>query len=395
MLSAVIIVGGRGKRLDPVTCNVPKPLVRILDKPFLYYLVKQLFNSGVRKVIILAGYLGSQFEDFIQKYSHKFKGLEFIIKISDPDFDTGKRLIDSMEILDDRFIFLYGDNYVPFQLKEYIEKYERDFDNSFVLLYKNDDNYSTSNISIGRDNLILNYGKEKNELTNFVEIGYFIINKEILHDVIDRKSTNFGRDIFSKLIQKGKIYGEVIAQRYYTVGTMERLNLTRLFFSNRKFIFIDRDGVLNEKAPKGSYIKDLDSFKWKKGALSGLKLLKKNNYQIVLITNQAGIGRGVFTINQLEKIHQKMCQDARNYGADIEYIYYCPHHWEDNCNCRKPKPGMLLKAQKDLHIDLMNTYFIGDDLRDGEAAKSAGCKFVLIEKNERLDEKIKSILNLQ
>ena len=200
MLSAVIIVGGRGTRLAPVTCNVPKPLVRILDKPFLYYLVKQLFNSGVRKVIILAGYLGSQFEDFIQKYSNKFQGLEFIIKISDPDFDTGKRLIDSMDILDDRFIFLYGDNYVPFQLKEYIEKYERDFDNSFVLLYKNDDNYSTSNISIGRDNLILNYGKEKNELTNFVEIGYFIINKEILHDVVDRKSTNFGRDIFSKLI---------------------------------------------------------------------------------------------------------------------------------------------------------------------------------------------------
>jgi len=129
--------------------------------------------------------------------------------------------------------------------------------------------------------------------------------------------------------------------------------------------------------------------------LEGLKLLKQNNFHVILITNQAGIGRGIFSKNQLDQIHQKMCKDARNYGAEIEYIYFCPHHWDDNCDCRKPKPGMFFNAQKDLHIDLTKTYFIGDDIRDGEAATSAGCKFKLIKENERLDELIRYIFNLK
>ena len=159
--------------------------------------------------------------------------------------------------------------------------------------------------------------------------------------------------------------------------------------------FLDRDGVLNEKQPQGQYVTNPNSFKWKQGALEGLKILKDNNFQVVLVTNQAGIGRGLFSEEQLNKIHQKMCQDAKDNGGEIEYIYFCPHHWEDNCDCRKPKPGMFFKAQKDLYIDLPKTYFIGDDIRDGEAALAAGCKFKLIRENDRLDDLVNKMFNFK
>ena len=392
MLSAVIIVGGRGSRLKPVTCNLPKPLVSIKKKPFLYYLVKQLYDANVRKIVLLAGYLGEEFQTFKKNFKSEFKNLNIIIKISLPSLDTGERLLDSLDIIDERFLFLYGDNYVPFDIKNYIYKYETKIEKSSVVVYKNNDGYSKSNISLSKENLILQYGKEKNHQAKYVDVGYFILNKSDLANIKNKTGLNFGNHILTKLVKEKKIYGEIVLQRYYTVGTMERLQLTKLLFSGEKYIFIDRDGVLNEKQKRGTYVTNEKLFKWKKGALEGLKLLKKHSYQVILITNQAGIGRGVFTFEDLEKIHQKMCREAREYGGEINFIYFCPHHWEDNCECRKPKSGMFIEAQKDLNFDLTNVYFIGDDLRDGQAAKSAGCKFKLLESNKKLNTIIEDFI---
>ena len=392
MISAVIIVGGRGSRLHQVTCNLPKPLVRIIDKPFLYYLIKQLSENGIKKIILLAGYLGKEIILFTEKYSKVFPNLEILVKVSKPSLDTGQRLLDSLNILEERFIFMYGDNFVPFDVASYIKKSQLLINKSFILLYENNDNFSISNINLGKNNLVLNYGKNNSE-AKYVDIGYIILNKNDLIKLKKKSVINFGNDILKKLIGQKKVYGEVVKSRYYTVGTMDRLQLTRLFFLEKKFIFLDRDGVLNEKQPIGTYVKNRDLFIWKKGALEALKLLKENNYQVIVITNQAGIGRGIFNKFDLDEIHQQMCLDARNNGGEIEYIYVCPHHWEDDCSCRKPKPGMLIKAQKDLHIDLNKTFFIGDDERDNQAAIEAGCKFYLIKPEERLDEVTKNLLN--
>ena len=392
MLSAVIIVGGRGTRLSPVTCNLPKPLVSVNGKPFLYYIFKQLYSVGVKKIILLAGYLGNEFKEFKENYASEFKNLNIFLKISDPSFDTGERLLDSIDILDKRFLFLYGDNFIPFDLKNYLINNEKKLEKSFLVVYKNNDGYSRSNISLSKQNLVLKYGKEKNPEVEYVDVGYFILNKCDLVNIKKTEGSNFGKNILTKLVQKNKVYAEIVNQRYYTVGTMERLQLTKLLFSGEKYIFIDRDGVLNEKQERGTYVTNTSLFKWKKGALEGLKLLKQNSYQVILITNQAGIGRGYFSINDLEKIHRKMCREARDYGGEIDFIYFCPHHWDDNCECRKPKPGMFIQAQKDLNLDLTNIFFIGDDLRDGEAAKLAGCKFRMLESKDNLYDLIRDLI---
>jgi len=133
--------------------------------------------------------------------------------------------------------------------------------------------------------------------------------------------------------------------------------------------------VLNRKPPRAEYVRSWGEFEWLPGAKDALRLLKDNGYRVVIVTNQAGIGRGMMSENDLVQINQQMLRDVEEAGGKIDAIYYCPHSWDSGCECRKPKPGLFFRAQKELHIDLSRTLYIGDDERDREAALAAGCQF--------------------
>lgn len=394
MISAVIIAGGRGARLKTLTSNLPKPLVDINGKPFLFYLIRQLEEAGIKKILILSGYLGEEFNKFVDQFKDQFSGIEISVRYSSPNLNTGERLLDSFNELDNRFLFLYGDNYAPINLKKYINKNLNESESVSMLAYENSDGYSKSNILLDDYGKVLSYGSKSDHKHNpkHVDIGYFIMSKKHLQEIKKDHNEHFGRDILKPLIEKQKVIATILLSRYYTVGTIERLQSIRYFFRNTKHILIDRDGVLNVKPPRGTYVENKSQFVWRKGSLEGLKILKENGYKVIVISNQAGIGRGIFSTDALELIHNKMCSDARENSGEIEYIYYCPHHWEDKCDCRKPKPGMLISAQKDLLFDLSKTFFIGDDERDGIAAEAASCKFIKVNEGDRLDDIVKKII---
>ena len=386
IIQAVILAGGMGTRISTATINMPKPLIKIDNKPFIFYLIKQLDDASIDQVLILSGYMSDEFDHFIKHFQNNFKCRIINIK-SDPSLNTGARLISSLNFLESRFLLLYGDNYVPFNLKKYIKNYFFKSKDNFISAYFNEDNYSNSNISLDKNNYCTNY--EKSIENEFVDIGYFILNKDDIDFKIKDTSLHLGREIIKPLISKRKLLVNTIFQKYYTVGTIERFIRFRDFInqSKTKFIFIDRDGVLNKKPSKGCYVTSYDQFFWKKGSLEALRILKKNNYKIVLITNQAGVARRKLSIQNLNKIHQKMCSEIRKNGGEIEYIYYCPHHWDEKCFCRKPEPGLLTKAAYELGIDLSKTLFFGDSDSDKEASEKVGTKFKLItEKNSLLDQ---------
>lgn len=141
----------------------------------------------------------------------------------------------------------------------------------------------------------------------------------------------------------------------------------------RPAILLDRDGVLNKKPPQGQYVRSWDEMEWLPGAREALRLLKDADYQVIVITNQAGIALGAMTEEALLSIHRQMTVEAIRDGGRIDAIYYCPHCREDNCACRKPNPGMLLQAQRAFGLDLSRTLFVGDDETDVQAARAAGC----------------------
>jgi D-glycero-D-manno-heptose 1,7-bisphosphate phosphatase len=147
---------------------------------------------------------------------------------------------------------------------------------------------------------------------------------------------------------------------------------------NRKVLFLDRDGTLNAKAPKGDYIKTPEVFKFLPGAVEALKKLHLAGYEFYIISNQSGIARGFMTEADLTAIHEKMQKELARHGVVFSGIYYCPHGWDDGCECRKPKPGLLYQAAREHDIDLSRALFIGDDERDKEASDAVGVHTILV-----------------
>jgi len=148
-----------------------------------------------------------------------------------------------------------------------------------------------------------------------------------------------------------------------------------------KVIFIDRDGVIN-RDPGGwtpySYVTKWEEFFFIDGSVEALKKLKDAGYKVFLISNQGGISKGYFTEKELAGVSERMLAEIRKGGGDIDRFYYCPHHDKDNCDCRKPKTGLIEKALREFDIALEGTYIIGDSIRDIEAGSRMGMKTALV-----------------
>jgi len=148
-----------------------------------------------------------------------------------------------------------------------------------------------------------------------------------------------------------------------------------------KYLFIDRDGVVN-KDPGGwtktNYVTDWKDFHFVSGTLEALKILKDKGIKVIVASNQGGVNKGLYTKDELSKVNALMLKEIEKAGGAIEEVFYCIHKDEDNCDCRKPKPGMLKMAAEKYGVDPKTTYFIGDAPKDISAGKRMGCKTVLV-----------------
>jgi len=140
-------------------------------------------------------------------------------------------------------------------------------------------------------------------------------------------------------------------------------------------VFLDRDGVINEN--REDYVKSLDELKLLPGAVEAIARLSGAGFRIVIVSNQQGVGRGLIQTETLELINRKILDELAAIGAAVAGIYYCPHLKEEDCECRKPKPGLLIRASKELGVDLARSVLIGDSPRDVEAGRSVGSLTIL------------------
>lgn len=388
---AVILVGGKGTRLEPITSSLPKPLVNISNKPFLLHIIDQLSAHNFKEVILLTGYKSGIFKKIFSKYSSK--NIKIKIIEQPVDFETGARIISEIKNLKKNFLLLYGDNYCGLNLKKMINNFKVKNGLFQILAYYDWNKFSRPNLYIDENNKIklFDYNRSKKNL-NYVDIGYICVNKKSIENIKFHTGLSLSRHIIPKLIKKGVVTAYKTYNLYCTVGTMDRLMRAKIMLSDRKFIFLDRDGVLNQKPKKGSYVSKLSEIIWNKGSLNALKVLKKKKYETIIVTNQAGIGRGILKNEIVKSIHSKMSDDVRSYGGSIDYIYVCPHHWINNCFCRKPSPGLFLKAQYDLNLDFTKIYFIGDQETDKEVAQMLDIKYLNLNKKKKLNNLIKKII---
>ena len=145
-----------------------------------------------------------------------------------------------------------------------------------------------------------------------------------------------------------------------------------------KAIFLDRDGVINRDPGFGDYIKSWEEFEFLPEAIAAIKRLNKNGYEIFIISNQAGVGRGLYSQAALDDITKNMLREIESQGGKIKSVSYCVHQPDEGCSCRKPQTGMIKKVTEGLDIDFKNTYFMGDSRLDIAAGRNMGCKTILL-----------------
>lgn len=153
-----------------------------------------------------------------------------------------------------------------------------------------------------------------------------------------------------------------------------------------KAIFLDRDGVINQE--RKDYVKKVEEFVILENVPDAINLIKNNGFLVIIITNQSAVNRKLLTIENLDRIHEKLQKYLKEHNTSLDGIYFCPHTPSENCKCRKPEPGLIIQAVNDFEIDISQSFMIGDSKKDIQAAENAGCKGILLKKNQTLLEVI-------
>lgn len=381
MEQAVILAGGLGERLRPLTDSIPKPLVPIEDKPFITYVIEDLRSKGISKFLLLTGYRS----DLISQY---FEADHSILCLETPqNFSKSERLLHANVHINEEFLLLYGDNLIP----ENLESFKPDnSDIQFTVTRKN-----PGNVELTPKSINVRYFPERSTELDYVELGYIGVKKTPLFKTL-RKVQSL-EEAFYVLANNNRATARVIQGPYFSVSDLSRFQISKNAIKGKKIILIDRDGVINTRMPIGEYVTEVNKFEFIEENIIGMQNLSKKGFTFVIVSNQAGIARGHMSESQLNKVNNFMINRLSEFGITILDLFICMHGWEEDCLCRKPRPGLLLEAARKYNLFLKKAVFIGDDKRDVEAALAANSNPIFIGIKEdlgSLQNNVKSNVNV-
>tara|TARA_B100000949_G_scaffold71958_1_gene64102 strand:- start:985 stop:2232 length:1248 start_codon:yes stop_codon:yes gene_type:complete len=369
---AVILCGGLGERLRPLTEDLPKPLAPVGGRPFLEYLICQSREQQVERVVLLTGYYGEKIRDhFGDGAGH---GVQIDYSSGPADWDTGRRIWEARTMLDCRFLLLYSDNYVPVNIEKLLSVHSASLSAVTLLLHQK----QNGNVRLDVDGGVEVYDSTRSTLgLNYVEIGYMIIERDRVLGAYGVSDVSFSR-ILEKLVKGEQVAGLVSGDSYHSISDLDRLKLAEQYLAVKRVLMIDRDGTINKRAPRGEYIGSWSDFHWDLQTVEAMRQLARKGFRFLVLSNQAGIARGMLKAKMVDEINARMISELRKQGIDVIDVYVCPHHWDEGCSCRKPNPGMFFKASRSHLLRMDRTVYVGDDPRDSRAAFNAECLSVLI-----------------
>lgn len=427
-MKVVIMAGGKGTRIASVRSDVPKPMIEIDGKPILEHQLLNLKACGLTDITLVIGYLG----DVIRTYfgdGSKW-GVQLHYFVEDHPLGTAGALFQMPELTDD-FLLLCGDVMIDVDFNRFAEFHRRNGAWASLMAHPNGHPYDSSllvteilppqvegQLPVDTHRVVRWMAKEDERLyyKNRVNAGIEIISSQLLEATREGRLSgklpirhpetpekiDLDRDVLKPNIASGRIFAYDTPEYIKDMGTPDRfyeverdLQSGKVHARNlkcrQKAIFLDRDGTLN--VAKG-WLNRAEDLALLPGVASAVKLINRSGYLAIVVTNQPVIARGECSFEELQRIHDRMETELGREGAFIDALYFCPHHkdkgfagervaYKLDCDCRKPKPGLLLQAARDFNIDLGESIMIGDSARDVEAGRNAGCRqSVLIAENE-------------
>lgn len=403
MKQAVILAGGKGSRLKERLGDLPKPMVDICGLPLIERQILLLKRYNFTNIIILVNYASEKIIDFCKKNNNWGINIS-CIDDGDP-LGTAGATLKILDLLNSDFLVMYGDTMLDVDLDKFYDFHKKEINTSATLfLHPNDHPADSDLVEIDNEERIIEFHpyphKPDKYYFNLVNAALYWINKPSLNKWASNNDyLDFGKDIFPLMLKKGLLLKGYRSFEYIKdCGTPSRLDKVSADFRSGKIqrfrssqkgraIFIDRDGTINKEV---NHLSDLKLFELIPQSAEAIKIFNTNEFRTCVISNQPVIARGDCTIEGLLEIHKKMETLIGEKGAYIDRLYFCPHHpvsgfegevkeYKIECDCRKPKVGMILKAEKELNIDLSNSWFVGDTTTDILTAKNAGLKSILVE----------------
>ena len=426
-MKTLIMAGGRGTRISSLYPDIPKPLIPIGGIPVLEREICSLRDQGFTDLILTVSFMGEKIMDYFGDGSKLGVSIQYYNEVT-PLGNAGA-LFKLRDQLTEDFLLLNADAVFDVDFNRMVE-FHRLYGGLVTLFTHPNSHPYDSGLLIADENMSVKQwlAKEDERPTyykNRVNAGLHVISPVVLDmaridaekvgavDEVTGKviKVDLDRQLLKPLAGTGKMFcydsPEYVKdmgtpERYYSVvsdfkaGIVQSKNLK----NKQKAVFLDRDGTINKYV---GFLRDINQFELIAGVAEAIKRINALGYLCIVITNQPVIARGEVTVSQLDEIHNKMETLLGLEGAYIDGLYYCPHHphkgfegeipeLKFDCECRKPKPGMILKAAKDFNINLSESWMVGDGENDIKAGKNAGCKICLIGNGEY--EQVLSVSNL-
>ena len=413
-MKTIIMAGGKGTRIASVRNDIPKPMIPICGKPILQYQIENLRSSGFIDITLVIGHLGEVIKNYFGNGSQLGVKLSYFVE-TDP-LGTAGALFKIPELSKD-FLLLCGDIIFDIDFSRFIAFHKQHDALASLMSHPNSHPYDSSllvteilpptkagGLPFDSHRVVQWLNKEDERLyyKNRVNAGIQIISPRLLQsakDMLIAKNNalpdkiDLDRDVLKPNIESAGLYAYDTTEYIKDMGTPERYYETerdiingKLYARNlsvkQKAIFLDRDGTINKI---NGFITKPEQFELIPGAAEAIKQINHSNYLVIVITNQPVIARGDCSFDELQMIHNKMETDLGQNGAFIDGLYFCPHHpdkgfigerveYKCDCDCRKPKIGLLMQAAKDFNIDISQSIMIGDAESDMMAGTFAGCK---------------------
>ena len=396
----VVLAGGLGTRLRAALAGLPKPLADIGGKPLLERQIEAAARYGFRDVLLLTSHGADQIAARLGDGAGLGVRLSYCVDAT--PLGTAGAVLAARDLLGERFAVCYGDVLFDIDLGRMWDWHRRRGAEATLLVHPNDHPQDSDLIACDDAGCITGihgYPHPPDLLVrNRVSAAFYIIEKESLRAYDAPPRRDFCKDLFPEMLARGHLLCAYQSREYLKdMGTPERLEKVRADFlsgrvSARNFrrplpaVFLDRDGTLN--AERG-WIDHPARIELLPGVAAAIRSLNHAGILAVVATNQPVIARGECTFEGLEKIHARLEHLLGHEGAYVDGIYFCPHHPDAGypgertelkvaCACRKPAPGLLLRAAEDLHLDLRQSWMIGDSWRDVGAAAAAGIPSILL-----------------
>ena len=388
-IDLVVLAGGKGSRIKEFLNNNPKPMLKFNKKYFLNYILRKACSYNFKKIYILTGFKSHViFKSFHNKI---FNFIQIICIKEKKEMGTGGALYSLKKKVGD-FILVNGDTLFDIDYNELIK--------------------CTKNDKIGSIALVRNFKQKSNQLEklsikkglvkfenkgNFMNGGVYFFKKKFFN-LIKNKNISLERDILQKKINQKKINGKIFNNFFIDIGSKETLKIASKEIKknfSKPAVFLDRDGVINYDY---GYVHEINKFKFKKGVLDGLRYLTQKNYYIFIVTNQAGIGKEIFTLKKFSDLHLYLKNFFIKKGIYISDVQFSPFHvkakkkkYKKKSGFRKPGNLMIKNIIQNWDINLNKSFMIGDKKNDQLAAKKSNLRFYFAEDN--FFEQIKKISN--